>query len=1476
MSTRGRITLRGLTSGVISVGDKSRIGSCILIGDQFCAWLPHVQFLGLKIVGILLKSSKLLKLIESKFGDQCDVQVGDWNAANMKADVVLVDGSASQAEFEVANRSESRIVLSTTRRRSNSNRCSTSGWKQVHRERISHQQRGGVTAKIVDLTIHQPRESRDIEPGPPLVQEVPRDASTVLSLKEHCNFFRPIPTPEVIDPLRCVNLGSDEKPIYHGRGLLPASLTRDTWVLTPFLFSPKAKREWGLRRLGIQETLACLDYPDDWAKWLTTAGVDRTFVEQQPPMSCFVAGATRYLRELGSRGNEGGQEEVTSKLEIQKDQKLKGNTVPVSVEPSGLQKTDEGKTLDIELKPALFTSNLDTGYPLFLSKIGKRRNRTEKEASKYDDQWSAVVAKRKFDEKEGYDHDCWPSNEVNNEAKRRKMLAPLNKDQQEKKKVPEREGTKKEPRQKKNRKRTRKPRKYETCLVEGPFTVGVGDENTTRETWSNAEELFPNNEAGFVPGHMRDTLDAGTSSSCATRKCGSADDLRTEQLEEAAAAIREQKAVKSDNAAVPKHLWEQYLFEENPKWDRHKGRFRAACEVLRENMLSFWKRLVQRSLTNWLAVRHSSVASCSPSTKSLVREMPLIGGRSHVHWRHHYKHVEGKKRRLASLTGEVTRRYMWQEGGLEAYKKWWATRMKVASWDLVPGTDAVARAANSTWFEWEDGSRPFHWRWPEFYQSIIRDGLKVHFVSKKPEFKRAQAGNKSPEMVKRMREKIDKVRQRRYIAPGFVASLTSFFAVPKGADDIRMVYDASVSGLNDSIWVPRFPLPTIKTHLRAVEEGTYMADLDVGEMFLNFVLHSDLRALCGVDLTLYGGTVDEFQTVAWEVWQRAAMGLKPSPYQAVQGMMVAEEMIKGDRTDPKNPFRWDVVRLNLPGSDGYDPALPWVSKIRLDDWNIACDIVIFVDDLRVTGPEKHECWKAGQRAAQVLNHLGLQDAPRKRRDASQAPGPWTGSILRTDLNGVFAYVSQEKWDKAKSQIEEVIAMVEQDPDHLDHKRLEQVRGFIQYVTQTYSGMTPYIIGFHLTIDGWREDRTDSGWKRKEGPKEKKPRGQGDGGVSEELLKMEAALGLSREDLGLGSSRLDPPKFVKAVPRFLPDLKALRALMAGEKPPLKRVRCSRVATAIYSFVDASGRGFGSTFQMGDKVHFQYGQWPERISETMSSNWRELANLVESLEAEVGERGLNDVEIFLFTDNTTAEAAYWKGTSKSEWLFDLVLRLRLLEMNHDLIVHVVHVAGTRMQAQGTDGISRGDKSMGVMRGVPMQDFCPLHKTGLERSPVLKTWLTTATKLLKPVFLEPEDWFLQGQGAGNFIWSPAPAAADVVVEQLGKARHKRPCSLHLVVAPRLMTGRWRRHMTRECDFYFKLPAGACSLWNAAQYEPVLIFVCIPFSIANPNFRLRQGLLEDMHRFMLAEGLWQGSGKRGGNLLREFLIRARGLCSL
>jgi hypothetical protein len=80
--------------------------------------------------------------------------------------------------------------------------------------------------------------------------------------------------------------------------------------------------------------------------------------------------------------------------------------------------------------------------------------------------------------------------------------------------------------------------------------------------------------------------------------------------------------------------------------------------------------------------------------------------------------------------------------------------------------------------------------------------------------------------------------------------LTSFFSFPKGEPDIRLVYNGTQIGLNECLWAPWLKLPTIEQHLWAVEPGTYMADIDLGEQYLNFALHEKTQKY-GVNLTRY-------------------------------------------------------------------------------------------------------------------------------------------------------------------------------------------------------------------------------------------------------------------------------------------------------------------------------------------------------------------------------------------------------------------------------------------------------------------------------------------------------------------------------------------------------------------------------------------------------------------------------------------------
>jgi hypothetical protein len=109
-----------------------------------------------------------------------------------------------------------------------------------------------------------------------------------------------------------------------------------------------------------------------------------------------------------------------------------------------------------------------------------------------------------------------------------------------------------------------------------------------------------------------------------------------------------------------------------------------------------------------------------------------------------------------------------------------------------------------------------------------------------------------------------------------------------------------------------------------------------------------------------------------------------------KGMGHAKEQILGDPKDVTNVFQWMEVRLNLPGMAEYDPSKAWVAKVR-EDGIVTADLFIYMEDFRPTGPDAKEWWRASRRAASVCNHLGIQDALRKRRGVPRSPGPWAGS-----------------------------------------------------------------------------------------------------------------------------------------------------------------------------------------------------------------------------------------------------------------------------------------------------------------------------------------------------------------------------------------------------------------------------------------------------------------------------------------------------
>jgi hypothetical protein len=120
------------------------------------------------------------------------------------------------------------------------------------------------------------------------------------------------------------------------------------------------------------------------------------------------------------------------------------------------------------------------------------------------------------------------------------------------------------------------------------------------------------------------------------------------------------------------------------------------------------------------------------------------------------------------------------------------------------------------------------------------------------------------------------------------------------------------------------------------------------------------------------------------------------------------------------------------------------------------------------------------------------------------------------------------------------------------------------------------------------------------------------------------------------------------------------------------------------------------------------------------------------------------VYFFTYNITAvEAALYQGSSKIQKLLELVIQMKFLEVKHSLQLFVSHVSGTRLIAEGGDGVSQGLLNEGVMAGDAILPFIPLHLTAIERSPDLLDWLKSWTGLRGQRLELPshQDWFELG---------------------------------------------------------------------------------------------------------------------------------------
>jgi hypothetical protein len=464
------------------------------------------------------------------------------------------------------------------------------------------------------------------------------------------------------------------------------------------------------------------------------------------------------------------------------------------------------------------------------------------------------------------------------------------------------------------------------------------------------------------------------------------------------------------------------------------------------------------------------------------------------------------------------------------------------------------------------------------------------------------------------------------------------------------------------------------------------------------------------------------------------MGSKPSPYYAVAFFYLAEEFVRGCHLEEDNPLRWDYIVLNIPGDLKYTPTKSRVFKWDRIGKHIAGEVAVFMDDLRGTGPTVEHTWRVSRRTASRLQFLGNQDAARKRRPPTQRPGAWAGSVFRTSSNSVSKSVTLEKWKKAKQIVKSLrdIWLSDENSTLYDYKELERARGFSVHLSMTYDMLRHHLKGFHLTLAAHGPNRGDDGWKIGDRDRIYYVQSKLD---ANEITPEEAHLMIHPT-----TSTHHPPKLVKPLPQLVDDIYALSEFLSPDNPPEIEDRNSEVRVLLYGFADASGGGLGSSVQIpGTGIRCRTGVWG-KDEEGTSSNFKEFNNVILTVEEEAKEGTLNGAQMFLFTDNATVEAALYKGNTSNRKLFELIVRIRKVQMECNATILVSHVSRKRMVAQGTDWISRGELKEGIAQGESKLSFIPLHLSALERTPDLKKWISSWVGP-KTEFLTPNEWFTRG---------------------------------------------------------------------------------------------------------------------------------------
>ena len=268
-----------------------------------------------------------------------------------------------------------------------------------------------------------------------------------------------------------------------------------------------------------------------------------------------------------------------------------------------------------------------------------------------------------------------------------------------------------------------------------------------------------------------------------------------------------------------------------------------------------------------------------------------------------------------------------------------------------------------------------------------------------------------------------------------------------------------------------------------------------------------------------------------------------------------------------------------------------------------------------------------------------------------------------------------------------------------------------------------------------------------------------------------------------------------------------------------------------FGDASGKYCGgATRSPSGAVEAWNAKWPERVRHAFGSNYKELRRVLVQMQRHLAAhesgaaRSVAGHSILDFTDNTYTASVLARGRADTVEGTALVRAISRIADKLDVDLHVFHVAGERLVANGVDGLSRPDGKMG--ESVATADW-PRALAPARPSQGLVSLISDVfgarglvTSPLRP-----------GQMAGRReLIMPSPWVAAEVAEASKLAATMDPATDIVLVLPDRARVRWRR----ACRVFSEVAcirAGEHPCWPKSEHESLYILWLPPHHIPPPH---------------------------------------------